>query len=139
MPSSPQLHLAVGWCSILLGAFSGMLIGFRFHHDHWLGGYDALPRRLVRLGHVSFFGLGLLNILFALTYAGMAEPQVAAPYRTASIGLLVGLVSMPSCCFLTAWKRALQPLFAIPVCAMILGLSSIAWDLASRLHTGTTT
>src|SRR5262249_59491418 len=70
------LNAAFGWLWITLGMASGAVIGLRFHRSDWLGGYESWPRRLVRLGHISFFGLGILNLLFALT-----APPVPFPPR----------------------------------------------------------
>jgi hypothetical protein len=63
----PTLNLVGGWIGILAGVLSGALIGLFFHQDSWMGGYASYRRRLMRLGHVAFFGLGFLNIAFAAT------------------------------------------------------------------------
>ena len=56
-----------GWLWVALGLLSGTILGLRFQREDWLGGYASHRRRLVRLGHISLFGLGFLNILFAHT------------------------------------------------------------------------
>ena len=56
---------AFGWLWIVLGFASGTLLGLKFQSESWLGGYGSHRRRLIRLGHISFLGLGFLNILFA--------------------------------------------------------------------------
>lgn len=103
-----------GWFCFLLGAISGPLIGLRFHREDWLGGYQSFRRRLLRLGHIAFFGLGLINILFALS-AGIAPAAPACFNRVASLMLAVGAVTMPLLCFLSAWKPAFRRAFFIPV------------------------
>jgi len=65
MKSNPNLILA--WLWILLGFVSGMMLGMFFHGENWLGGYGSFKRRMYRLGHISFFGLGAVNLLFWLT------------------------------------------------------------------------
>jgi len=105
---------------MLLGATSGALLGLFFHRDGWAGGYGALRRRMLRLGHISFFGIGFLNFLFAMTLAQISLPE--AHEQIASTGFLVALVAMPLNCFLTAWKTAFRHLFPIPVLAVLAGI-----------------
>ncbi|HMF37455.1 MAG TPA: hypothetical protein VKF17_12475, partial [Isosphaeraceae bacterium] len=62
-----DLNLTVAWLAILLGLISGTLLGLFFHREDWLGGYGSWRRRMLRLGHISFFGTGLLNLSFALS------------------------------------------------------------------------
>ena len=62
-----QINLLVAWVWILLGFLSGFGLGLNFHREDWLGGYGSYKRRLFRLGHISFFGLGALNLMFYLT------------------------------------------------------------------------
>ena len=45
-----------------------------------MGGYGSFRRRLARLGHISFFGLGFLNLLLAFT-----NQLVGLPERPAAI------------------------------------------------------
>jgi hypothetical protein len=75
---------------------------------------------MVRLAHVSFFGIGFLNILFALSVSEMALGAVGA--RTASAGLILGAITMPAICLLTAWRNVFRHLFAIPVLAVGLAV-----------------
>src|SRR5882757_4671929 len=110
-----RFNLLVGWTIMVAGALSGALVGLFFHKENWMGGYTSLRRRMIRLGHISFFGLGILNVLFALSLAAIPVTQSYA--RFASIGFAVGAVTMPACCFLTAWRPAMRHLFPIPVLA----------------------
>jgi hypothetical protein len=108
---------------MLLGAVSGAAIGLFFHREGWAGGYGALRRRMIRLGHISFFGIGFLNFLFALTLAQVNLPDTHV--RVASAGFLLAIVAMPLTCFLTAWKKPFRHLFAIPVLAVVAGIAPI--------------
>lgn len=117
------INLLGGWIGILAGVVSGAVIGLFFYREDWMGGYDSWRRRLTRLGHISFFGLGLLNLLFAATAALL---PLSHPYlRVASVALLVGAVAMPVCCFLSAWRKPLRHLFPIPVLAVAVGVLAI--------------
>lgn len=122
-------NLFAGWVGLLGGVASGALMGLFFHREEWMGGYSSYRRRMVRLGHISFFGLGFLNMMFALTLGLVTLP--AAPARLASLGLLAGAVTMPACCFLSAWRKPFRHLFPIPVAGVLAGIVSllIGWRL----------
>jgi hypothetical protein len=128
IPSTPRgvampLNEAFGWIWVLTGFLSGLLLGLRFHADSWLGGYAALRRRLVRLGHVSFIGLGILNLLFA---AGAPRLRLDPAWLSvASWCLVLGGIAMPACCALMAWRPGLRHVFAVPVVALVLGAGVI--------------
>ncbi len=91
-----------GWIGMLMGVLSGAIIGLQFHKKDWLGGYAARPRRFVRLGHISFFGIGLMNLFYGLTLGKLGISDPAAMWG--AYLFLGALISMPICCFLTAWK-----------------------------------
>jgi hypothetical protein len=119
----PQVCLAAGWVSMLGGVVSGGLLGLFFHRDDWLEGYGSFRRRMLRLGHISLFGLGLIDVLFALSLGARSISPLAA--RIAAAGFLLGMATMPACCFLTAWKRPLRHLFPLPVAAVLTGICSL--------------
>jgi hypothetical protein len=120
-------NLLAGWIGMVCGVLSGSAIGLFFHREEWLGGYGSFPRRMVRLGHIAFFGLGFLNLLFALTLLALpAEPEAA---RLASWGLLAGAVLMPTCCYLCAWRKPLWMLFPVPVTCLGVGTVAMLWGL----------
>ena len=114
------LNLIVGWAGMAACAISGALVGLFFHKDDWMGGYDAFGRRMVRLGHISFFGMGVMNILFAVSVRDLPAP--AAYVQPASLAFVAAAVSMPICCFLTAWHKSWRHLFPIPVIATFAGV-----------------
>jgi hypothetical protein len=62
-----DLNIFTGWISILVGVVMGMGMGLFFDRENWLGGCGSWARRMLRLGHVAFFGIGLLNIAFGAT------------------------------------------------------------------------
>ena len=108
---------------MLMGVSSGAVIGLLFHRKDWLGGYSARPRRMVRLGHISFFGIGLINIFYALSIEPMGIP---ADDAIRGCWMLLGAqVTMPICCFLTAWRPSAQHLFPIPVLCTAAGILTV--------------
>jgi hypothetical protein len=125
-----ELHLFIGWFAMLLGAVSGGVIGLFFHIDGWAGGYNSFRRRMLRLAHISFFGLGFLNLMFALT---LQSVTFAIPYiKVASFGFIVGAITMPLCCFLAAWKKPFRHLFPLPVAGVFAGIMPILHGLFTR-------
>lgn len=118
-----NLHILVGWTAMLGGVVSGAVIGLFFHQEKWAGGYGSFRRRMMRLGHVSFFGIGFLNLLFGFTLKFVSLPDLNA--TIASYGFIAGLIAMPLCCFLTAWRTHFRYLFPIPVISVALGIVPI--------------
>lgn len=119
-------HLKIAWMGLVLGALSGAALGLFFHRDQWLGGYGSWARRMLRLGHISFFGLAGLNLALALTLG--LRPALGLPWISAA--LLVGTVGMPAVCFLSAWRKPLRHLFFIPVVGIsgsLLGMTWLLW------------
>jgi len=110
------MNLYLGWIWITAGFISGAIVGLFFHDRDWLGGYDAWRRRMVRLGHISFLGTGLLNLAFAFT---CALREGSSPPLLASWLFVVGALTMPLVCFLSAWRDGFRCLFPIPVASLI--------------------
>ena len=127
MDSITQLMMVAGGSGMLAGALSGAAIGLFFHDEGWMGGYGSFRRRLTRLGHVSFFGLGFVNLLFAFTHHLAAMPPVWG--WAAAWGFLAGAVAMPTCCFLTAWRKPFRHLFAVPVGGVFVGVVATLFGL----------
>ena len=121
--STDNLHMLIGWVAMFFGVASGAVIGLFFHREKWAGGYGSFRRRMLRLGHISFFGIGFLNLLFGLTLKSMSIPDLNV--SIASYGFFTGVVAMPLCCFLTAWKNQFRHLFPIPVIAVSTGIIPI--------------
>lgn len=118
-----ETNLLAGWIGMLGGVLSGMAMGLFFHQDGWLGGYASFRRRLLRLGHIAFFGLGFLNLLFAFSVAML--PIAATLARVASTSLILGAITMPLCCFLSAWRPPFRHLFPVPVASVLVGVVSL--------------
>jgi len=114
-----SLNWYAGWL-LLLSAFStGAVLGLFFHRDDFLGGYPGFRRRLVRLGHIALAALGMLNLLYALS--PWPSPSLWQA-EAASVCFVLGGVSMPLVCFLSAWRMPWRHLFFIPVTALVLAV-----------------
>ncbi len=117
------IHLRFIWLLMLGGVISGACIGLFFHHSEWLGGYNSFPRRLLRLGHISFFGLAFVNGIFVLTLPWIPFPPLAA--QIASTALICGSLLMPICCFLTAYNQRFRVLFPLPTIAVAIAIITV--------------
>ncbi len=116
----PHWNMIAGWAGMVLGLIAGAVIGLFIHRDSFAGGYGSYRRRMMRLGHVAFFALGIINVLFALT---LSATDVVLDYpRLASLSLIAGAALMPLVCYLTAWKTPFRHAFALPVICVAVTL-----------------
>lgn len=115
-----QWNLWAGWTGMMFGLVSGALIGLKFHLEDFAGGYASFRRRMLRIGHLAFFGLGIINVLFALT---LTSSGVVLSYpAVASTSLAAAVFVMPAVCFLTAWKKPFRHIFPLPVILVAVSL-----------------
>ena len=122
--------LAFAWLWFSLGIVSGAVLGLVFHRDTGWGGYDSWRRRLARLGHISIFGTGLLVGAMAVTAQALPAAEgpgagVGEALRWIGPTAVVGAVTMPLVCGLSAWRKPWRVWFPVPVTA--LGLSVLGF------------
>ncbi|RKZ13607.1 hypothetical protein DRQ53_10005 [bacterium] len=118
-----DLHLMTGWIAMLLGVVVGAMIGLLFHDDNWAGGYQSWRRRMMRLGHISLFGIGFINLMFGLTLRAVTVPDSHA--GVASVAFVIGMIAMPLCCFLAAWRKPFRHFFPVPVVSILVGIVTL--------------
>jgi hypothetical protein len=112
-----MINIIIAWIGFALGCISGAIPGLFFHKQEWLGGYTSWSRRLIRLAHISFFGIGFLNLGLGLTshVLGITSPL-------ASTLMLVGAVMMPTICYASAFRPVFRNLFFIPAGSVLLSI-----------------
>ena len=119
---SADSNILAAWVGIVAGVLVGIVHGLFFHREDWLGGYASWPRRLMRLGHVSFFGIALLNLAFAWTVHNPGwRPDSSVP--AAALVIAQGL--MPLICYLAAWRPRMRRLFFLPVSCVLVGAGGL--------------
>jgi hypothetical protein len=111
-------NLSVAWLGVLLGLLSGGTIGLFFHQNEWLGGYGSWPRRMLRLGHISFLGIAIINFAFVFSIPNLELDKLL---WIPSICFVIAEVTMPSVCFLSAFWKPGRFLFPVPVIALLIG------------------
>ena len=112
-------NLYAAWFAFLGGIAAGAIEGLFFDRESWRGGYSSWRRRLTRLAHISFFGIGLLNLLYALSVRSLGIPD---PGFWTSALFLVALAGMPLICYLSAWRKMFRHLFFVPVVSLALAI-----------------
>jgi TctA family transporter len=121
-----MINIYAAWIGFLLGFLAGAIPGLFFHNSDWLGGYTSWQRRMIRLAHIAFFGIGFINLSFALTARALG---LDAGLANISVLLIVGAITMPSVCYLSAWKSAFRNLFFIPATSIIVGVALFVWRI----------
>ena len=122
-----DLNIWAAWIGVLSGVLTGIWHGLHFHDIGWLGGYASWKRRLMRLGHISFFGIAILNLAFAWTIRDLHwRPDTLIP----SISLAAAQVLMPLVCYLAAWRGAMRRLFFLPVSCVLIAICGLLWSRA---------
>jgi hypothetical protein len=124
-----QWSLVAAWIGILLGFISGFVLGNNFHQEQWLGGYASHKRRLYRLGHISFFGLALMNLMFYFTARGFE--RVSGVTTVAGWGFIAGAISMPLCCLIMAHQPKLRAVFLVPVASLVTAAAITLWEVVA--------
>lgn len=132
MKADFNINRKVGWVSLVVGAVTGLIMGLWSFDGpvsvpQVVGDYDALSRRLIRLGHIACFGLGILNILIAreLPQAALADNTK----KLASRAMNFGNIFLPTTLFAGATIRPAKYLMSFPAVAITVALIITAYGL----------
>ena len=122
------INLFGGWAGILLGFVAGAVPGLFFHDELWLGGYASWRRRMIRLAHISFFGIGFINLAFFFTvrHFGLLGGW-GAP-----IALTVAAGAMPLTCMVSAFWKPFRHVFALPVLCVLVPVAMLLVEVIRR-------
>jgi hypothetical protein len=134
-PTDVRLNRIVAWCSLLLGAVTGLVLGLwsfdgPVRVPAWLGDYNETSRRLARLGHIAFFGIGMLNLFVVAELRRIRlGPGVR---RTALVAINLGNVLLPLSLFLAAALSPMKYLMSIPATLVTIALVIVAWGVIRK-------
>jgi hypothetical protein len=120
------LNIYAAWTGMLLGAIAGAVPGLFFRQENWLGGYGSWTRRMLRLGHISFFGIAFINLGFGLTAMAL---NIHTGIRLPAILFVVGAVTMPIICYLSVVRDNFRHFFFIPTLSIVVGLITFLWRI----------
>ena len=115
-----QINVLFGWAWMCLGFIFGMTLGLRAEGEKWLGGYASVTRRYLRLAHVAFIALSVINILY-----GKELGSVALPNYIKNIGsalMIFGTAGVPLACISAAFFRKTRYFLPLPALAVLIGI-----------------
>jgi hypothetical protein len=130
-----RVNVRVAWwmigASMVMGAVLGLWsFGGPLAPPPGFEAFDALPRRLVRLGHIAAVALPALNLLYV---PWMARSRWSAPARRLGCALLLfGTLALPSLLVLAAFWDPGRYLLPLPVLALIAAVGFLAAGLRRR-------
>ena len=91
--SMTDLNRIIAWTGMAVGAALGLIMGmWSFDRPlappNFIGDYTDTPRRLLRLGHIACFGIGILNLLLvqALLDSGNSSRVARRAAQTMNFG-----------------------------------------------------
>jgi hypothetical protein len=116
---SGQINVLFGWAWMCVGFISGMVLGLWAEGEKWLGGYASVTRRYLRLAHVAFIALSIINILY-----GRELGSIAMPIHIKNVGsglMIFGAAGVPIACISAAFYRKAKYLIPIPALAVLTG------------------
>jgi hypothetical protein len=130
---------SVGWASLAVGIAVGLVMGLwsfdgPLQPPAWIGEYADTARRLVRLGHIAFIGLGLVDILLERELVRSSLGQTGR--SIASWSMVVGNVLLPITLFASAAYRPVKYFMAVPAGSVFVALVLTAWGSrhSAQLH-----
>jgi hypothetical protein len=121
---SPSSNITFGLIWICVGLAVGAPLARAFFEPDWLGGYASLERRLLRLAHVAFIALGLLNVVLGMA---LEDRAISAPSEALVCAALAGgAFSMPLCLLAAIRSRAVLWVLPIPFLLVFGGTFGLA-------------
>lgn len=116
-------NISFGWIWILFGIFVGVVMGmwaFNGPMASPVGDYTSLPRRMLRLSHISFIALAIINLLYGYEIDNI---KLKKSYKkTGSLCLIYGAILMPLLLIAAIFYEPFKYLTAIPAVLVIISL-----------------
>ncbi|MHC4409829.1 MAG: hypothetical protein ACYS0E_03695 [Planctomycetota bacterium] len=126
-PNGTITNRRVAWTGMAVGAALGMILGLWSFDGPaavpgFLGAYDDTARRLMRLGHIAFFGLGFINLLLARELPSLPKRV----RRIAGRAMNIGNLGLPLTLVIASMVPPIKYLMPIPASAVLLALVLVA-------------
>jgi hypothetical protein len=125
---SGEINILFGWAWMCVGFVSGLILGLRAEGEKWLGGYASVTRRYLRLAHVAFIALSVINILYGKELGSIALPNHIK--SAGSILMIFGAAGVPLACISAAFFRKARYFLPLPALAVLIGTIILVIGLA---------
>src|SRR3989344_2722582 len=123
-------NISFGWiwilCGIILGAIMGMW-SFNGPFPSPIGDYTSLPRRMLRLSHIAFIALAIINILY-----GYEIDKIKVKEKLKNMGssfMIYGAILMPLILIGAVFFEYLKYFTIIPTFLIIIALIIIVFGI----------
>ncbi len=128
--SMGDLNRIVAWTGMACGAALGLIMGLwsfdgPLAPPSFIGDYTDTPRRLLRLGHIACFGIGILNLLLVQALLDSGDSPRAA--RHAAQAMNFGNVFLPLVLLIAAVYAPAKYLLPIPALSVFAALCLAAY------------
>ena len=130
--SDDRLNRVVAWTCLALGAGTGLVMGLwsfdgPVRVPEWLGDYGDTSRRLARLGHIAFFGIGMLDLF---TVAELRRIHLSRLLRrVALMAINFGNIFLPLSLLLAAGFHPMKYIMSVPAMLVFVALAIVAWGV----------
>lgn len=120
-------NISFGWVWILVGLAVGAVIGmwsFNGPMPSPVGDYTSLPRRMLRLSHIAFIALAMINILY-----GYEIDKIKLQNKLKSIGsmcMIYGAILMPIFLIAAVFFEPLKYLTMISATLIMIAVAIMA-------------
>jgi len=114
-----EINILFGWAWMCVGFLSGMTLGLWAEAENWLGGYVSVTRRYLRLSHVAFIALSIINILY-----GKELGTIDLSNHIKNIGsalMIFAAAGVPLACISAAFFRKTRYFLPLPALAALIG------------------
>ena len=126
---SGQINIIFGWAWMCIGFVSGMTLGMWAEGEKWLGGYASITRRYLRLAHVAFIALSVINILYGKE---LGSPDIPAYVKSIGSPLMIfGAAGVPLACISAAFFRKARYFLPLPALAVLIGTAILVIGMIS--------
>jgi hypothetical protein len=122
-----EKNISFGWLWLLVGILVGAIMGmwsFNSPFPSPVGDYTSLPRRLLRLSHIAFIALAIINILY-----GYEIDNIQLSNKLKKIGsmcMIYGAILMPIFLLAAVFFEPLKYLTIISAILLIIAISIMA-------------
>ena len=114
-------NIKFGWMWILIGVLCGAIMGMWSFNGPFispLGDYISLPRRMLRLSHIAFIALAMINILY-----GYEIDKIKSNFKKLGSNCMIyGAVLMPLILIGAVFFEPIKYFTMVPAVLIIIAL-----------------